>query len=474
MISRRDFLGGVATFAAAGGLQSRPAAAGDPFVVLTARPDEAPLAEGLQGAGKTRIWGYNGSVPGPILRYRRGDRVRVRLKNELPQPTSIHWHGIRVVNAMDGVPGLTQPAVLPGESFDYDFVVPDAGTFWYHTHARTWEQLARGLYGLLIVDEDEPPVFDRDIALALDDWRLTEDGQIEEESLGSVHDRAHLGRLGNWLTVNGRSRPEITVARGERIRLRLANTANARILELAFPDHSPMLAALDGSPVPLQPLNGSPLILAPGQRADLVFHLKGQAGARYPLHEVSQEQPLEFAYFAYAEEEMRDLGSLAPIASFPPAKHPPLDLSSAVTADLVMTGGAMGRLDGAMHGGVMRSMKELAAKGIVWAMNGVAADPDHSNDPPLVEVARDTTVIIDMVNDTRWPHAMHLHGHHFRVIRRDGRAIDSAPWRDTELVAPDERVAIAFVADNPGKWLFHCHMVEHHAAGMATWINVTA
>lgn len=130
----------------------------------------------------------------------------------------------------------------------------------------------------------------------------------------------------------------------------------------------------------------------------------------------------------------------------------------------------MGMMGGAMMGGRTMDMRTLMQSGQMWAFNGVAGDLDE----PLADVPRGRTVLLDMVNDTRWPHAMHLHGHHFRVVARDGRQVAGSPWRDTELMEPMERVSIAFLADNPGKWLLHCHMLEHQAGGMRTWINVRA
>ena len=114
-------------------------------------------------------------------------------------------------------------------------------------------------------------------------------------------------------------------------------------------------------------------------------------------------------------------------------------------------------------------MRQMMSRGMAWTFNGIAGRPQK----PLVDIARGRTLILRMVNDTAWPHAMHLHGHHFRVIARNGRPVSDAPWRDTELVDRRERVDIALIADNPGKWLFHCHMLEHQAAGMVTWLNVS-
>jgi len=134
---------------------------------------------------------------------------------------------------MDGVSGLTQEPVQPGASFVYDFEVPDAGTYWYHAHNKSWNQVGRGLYGPMIIDEPEKP-FDRshDIALVLVDWRLRRPGVLDTESFGSLMDWSHGGRLGNWITVNGEPAPVMALRRGEAYRLRLINAANARVFEV--------------------------------------------------------------------------------------------------------------------------------------------------------------------------------------------------------------------------------------------------
>ena len=146
----------------------------------------------------------------------------------------MHWHGLRIDNAMDGVPGMTQAAVLPGESFEYRFTPPDAGTFWYHSHQRSWAQQALGLAGVLIVDEDDPPRVDQDLVFAIDDWRLDDEMQMDTQSLGSLHDWSHGGRMGNVITVNGETDKRFSVASGERLRLRLINIANCPHHEPAF------------------------------------------------------------------------------------------------------------------------------------------------------------------------------------------------------------------------------------------------
>ena len=178
---------------------------------------------------------------------------------------------------MDGVPHLTQPPIAPGETFVYEFDVPDAGTYWYHPHERSFEQVGRGLYGPLIVEEREPIQVDRDVTWVLDDWRLLPDAQISDD-FGNFMDASHNGRVGNTVTVNGRILETFPVRAGERLRLRLINAANARIFALEFQDHRPMVIALDGQPVePHEPAGGR-VILGPAMRADLVFDMTGRPG----------------------------------------------------------------------------------------------------------------------------------------------------------------------------------------------------
>lgn len=182
-LNRRMILAGTAALAATPGFVHA-----ETIPRLVARPATARLRPAEYP--ETPIWGYDGGVPGPLLRLKQGERLMRTLVNELPQPTSVHWHGVRVPNPMDGVPGITQEAVAPGGQFDYDFTPPDAGTFWYHSHNQSTEQTARELYGLLIVDEIEPPEVDHDISVVLDDWRLRESGEIIEDVTADEGDQA--------------------------------------------------------------------------------------------------------------------------------------------------------------------------------------------------------------------------------------------------------------------------------------------
>src|SRR4051812_25084870 len=205
---------------------------------LTAAETELPLFE-----GKLRVWAYNGQVPGPTFRIRLGETLRVRFTNRLPQETTVHWHGVRLPNAMDGVPHVTQAPVQPGETFTYEFTPKDAGTFWFHPHVRASEQVERGLYGVLAVEDATPPPYSRELVWVLDDW-LLKDGAIYPE-FNARHDLAMDGRWGNAITINGRSDTVVKVQPGERLRIRMLNSANGRVFTPDFGDLDARIIAVD-------------------------------------------------------------------------------------------------------------------------------------------------------------------------------------------------------------------------------------
>jgi FtsP/CotA-like multicopper oxidase with cupredoxin domain len=235
-IGRRRFLEISAAAAVTGLTPHASSAAVASHVTLT--PGKARL--NLVGAPHpdTEVWSYNASVPGPLLRARQGSRLTVSVRNRLAEPTTVHWHGIRVPNAMDGVPYVTQSPIAPGAAFTYDIPLEDAGTFWYHPHFNSNVQVGRGLAGALIVDEPAPPRVDRDLLWVLDDWRLDRQAAIAA-NFAHPHDLTHAGRIGNTATLNGKVRETVGVRAGERLRIRLVNVANARVFGLRFeaPDH---------------------------------------------------------------------------------------------------------------------------------------------------------------------------------------------------------------------------------------------
>jgi FtsP/CotA-like multicopper oxidase with cupredoxin domain len=430
----------------------------------------------LVGAGypDTAVFAYGGSVPGPVLRARQGQRLRVRVRNSLQQPTTVHWHGIRLPNAMDGVPHLTQAPIPPGGSFVYEFDPPDAGTFWYHPHANSSEQLGRGLYGALIVEEPTSSVpvgggvgFDRELIWILDDWRLDKDAAIQP--FGNGHDSSHAGRIGNVVTINGSLPDPLRVTSGERLRLRLINAANARHFSLLFESHSPLVIAVDGQPTAPHAPEEDRVVLAPGMRVDLQLDMASHPGDKARVIDTFYRDAYLLNEFIYSDRP--PLRTAFPEAVALPANPVPApDMVNAERHEILFAGGAMGGMPGALLNGRWTDIRSMARSGVVWAVNGVAAT-GHVLDP-LLTLRRGKSYVFALENDTAFPHPIHLHGHHFRVVGREGRPTSSGVWRDTVLLRARERAEIAFVADNPGDWMLHCHVPEHMEAGMMGVVRV--
>ncbi len=392
-----------------------------------------------EGEGATALWGFNGSSPGPELRVRQGDTLAVRFENGTDQPSAIHWHGIRLENAMDGVPGLTQPLVQPGEGFDYAFRVPDAGTYWYHSHHQSWEQVAKGLYGPLIVEERDPPKVDADITVTLDDWRLEDTGALMG-GFGNMHDFAHGGRLGNFAMILP---SQENVRLGDRVRLRLINTATARVFPMRIEGLKAKMVALDGMPL-AEPRDLTDLQLAPAQRVDIIGDVEAQVDFLF----VARDSLYEMGSLSLEGENGAPASSDIPALPAADVASPTDEVDQALT--LRMEGGAMG----GRHAG-----------DDIWAFNGVSGLPEK----PFATFRRGETATIELINDTSFPHGIHLHGHHFHELADDGALGD---LRDTSLVERGTSRKIAVVFDNPGKWLLHCHMLGHQASGMKTWVEV--
>jgi FtsP/CotA-like multicopper oxidase with cupredoxin domain len=436
---------------------------GDAWRTLAAAPAKARLLP--EPAPETEVWAFDGKVPGPVIRIRHGDELRVHLLNQTERPLSLHWHGVRNVNAMDGVGGLTQEPVAPGKSFDYRFTPPDHGTFLIRplVVGGSSEPAGRGLSALLVVDEREPPKVDQDLALVVDDWRVGEDGALAP--FGTLAEASTGGRLGNRLTVNAKAPPEaIEASPGSRLRLRLANACNARSMRIRFDDMKVYVAAIDGQPTDtFEPLR-STLPFSPGSRYDLLLDLPDEArgaGAIVALlGQSSQSVPL-VTLSAAGGRPTRPV--LPPIAPITPNKllPPEVKLQNAVRRDVVIGGGAVREPDG-----------RVAFKGDptrIWTLNGANGVRGM---PPLLSVKRGSPVVLAVKNQTPAIQPIHLHGHVFRLLhaRDDGW---EPYWLDTLQVPEDKTVQIAFIADNPGKWALSSTVLERFDTGLWTWFEVT-
>jgi FtsP/CotA-like multicopper oxidase with cupredoxin domain len=395
-ISRRRFLAGAAV-----------ASVGLP------RPSPAETAADRIRVVRATAAGYDGAVPGPALRLKRGEEVAVRLVNELSAPTTIHWHGVRLANGMDGVPLLTQPSIMPGASFDYIFRPPDAGTFWYHAPAG--ELVDRGLCGALIVEESVPVAVDRDVVLVL----------------GMPVDTDNLP-----LRVNGAVRPDIPVKRGERLCLRLINATAARGVAVKLDGHAPWVMAIDGQPAePFRARDGR-AGLPPGGRADLFVDMVRDPGTTTPILAGGRDgEPI--ARLVYESGEAAPIPLRADPPALPPNPLPArIDLKGALRIELTLA----------------------------------RPKPFDPASPPIFSVTRGRAVTLAIRNPTGQSQTLHLHGHSFRLLDRldDGW---KPFWLDT-LVAGGDTERVAFVADNPGKWLIEWRPIEQPQASAAVWFAV--
>jgi FtsP/CotA-like multicopper oxidase with cupredoxin domain len=407
-------------------------------------------------------WGYNGVVPGPEIRLRQGETVRIRLENRLPDPTTIHWHGLSLPNPMDGVPDVTQSAVARDGSFSYQFVVPDAGSFMYHSHFG--HQLDRGLYGPLIVEpRTETLAYDREYTLMLDDWRDgmgSSVGQDSHRSDGGI-DRGDTaaaevepnggpkmgGRNYPLVLVNGRPPRDpqaFEVRRGERVRLRVMNIAADTGFRFAVEGHGLTVTHTDGMPV--EPVVVDALRLGMGERYDVIVEA-GNPGAWQIAVVPEAKRGFGRAVLRYADSGRSDT---------PPADARPAELGGrlATYADLGYAG--------------ERTFPERAPDRVHdLTLTGSEINGQNFPDAEPLPVAAGEWVRVTMRNDSSMWHPMHLHGHHFRVLTADG----NGPLKDTMMVPSGETTAFDFLSNNPGEWMFHCHNHYHMDNGMARIVS---
>ncbi len=416
---------------------------------LTAAPTQLPLIDGKP----LEVWAYNGQVPGPTLRIRLGETIRVRFTNRLPQETTIHWHGMRLPNAMDGVPYITQEPVAPGETFVYEFTPKDAGTFWFHPHVRASEQVERGLYGVLVVEDASPAPYSRELVWVLDDWLLDASGQIAPQ-FNTRHDLAMDGRWGNAITINGRTNTVLAVQPGERLRLRLLNSANGRVFKPDFGELDAQIIAVDGlylrAPIPARDFE-----LAPGNRVDLDLTLdRSTSGPLAIWDRFYAQRPNQLARVEVS-------GALVTTPAFPSpaAGHVP------VWADALAAPVAHDFRLNAQQGGPF---------GIAWTIDGMAMDPDHHHAmAPSATLERGRFAHLHFTNESPRIHPIHLHGMFFRLLARNGARVDEPFFRDTVLIHPREEIDVGLVPTDAGTWMMHCHILEHAEAGMMTTIAIT-
>ncbi len=427
----------------------------DPHIVEVSL--EAQLATVTTAPGvDVEAWTYNGTIPGPLIRAQVGDRVIVHYTNNLPRPSTVHWHGLRVPIEMDGVPGYSQPPVEVGEAFTYDFIVPDAGTFWYHPHVMSAAQVGFGLYGAFVVEDPEEDVGIADeLVIVLSDIDVDDDGVLRSAdtggSLGMV-----FGREGNRVLVNGRQHPTLTVRAGAPQRWRIVNAAKSRYFMLDLgAGHVFRKIGGDGGLTEYSEDHDF-LVLGAGERADVLVTPTAEQGEALMLRSVLHDR-------GFGSTEYRDVEDLVAItmADMPPYDAGPLPdtrreitpypTEGATSVDLTLT-----------------LSQDPRDKSFEYRIN----DRPGWNAAP-VPASPGEVQLWTVENTTKWSHPLHLHGFFFLVLDENDEPVRPLEWKDTVDI-PFERTRRLLVRfdDRPGTWIFHCHILDHAEGGMLSAVQL--
>ncbi len=394
----------------------------------------------------TRAWGFNGQVPGPTIEAQVGDVLEIRLTNRLAEPTAIHWHGLRVPAAMDGTEMVQRP-VAPGETFTYRFKLPDAGTFWYHPHVNETVQMERGLYGALIVRGPDEPRVDEERVLVLDDVQLGKDGQVMPPGWWL---ESHDGREGDTRLVNGRQEPELTIAAGQIERWRIVNAASARYVRLSIGGQPFQIIGTGGGLI-TSPFTTSETVLVPAGRVDLVVGPFAE-GATLRI------ESLPFKRGAFRSRKKPEL--FATLRVGPSARS---------TAEIPAR---LRRIDPLVTGPVTPT-REVRLGFELSRQHGIAFNVNRELHHRADSVRVGELQVWDIVNRSPIHHPFHLHGFFFQVLEVNGKPPEFVSWEDTFNVPAFGRVRIAWMPDDrPGEWMYHCHILEHHAGGMMAHFDV--
>jgi FtsP/CotA-like multicopper oxidase with cupredoxin domain len=422
------------------------------------------------GGRSLPLWTFGGEWP-PLIRLNLGDRLEAMLENQLPRSqelTSIHWHGIRLPNNQDGVPYLVQAPVRHGERFRYSFAPTDAGTFFFHTHCNTVEQLGRGLEGILIVDGDTTEAYDADTVLLLRDWQVDlEAGEFNP--FFTLRGAARAGTYGPVRSINGAKNPEIVLPASGDCRARLINTDPTRVMQISIESAEAYIIAVDG--IAVQPFPFAPWVMGPGTRIDVVLRAP-RDGRTAQLIDMSHGGRVELAHFiGKGPSRRKTTFDPAPLRA---SRIPEPNLNTAERLHFVFQASDGERLLLAAEDPSPATLDSLCLSSkIFWKINGRPwPDIDHARlPPPLAVLARGNSYVLVLENDSEFVHPIHIHGHTFKFLHSN-RQSRPQHHADTILLLPREKAEVAFVADNPGDWMLHCHVIEHQETGMMGYLRV--
>ncbi|MBA2875203.1 multicopper oxidase family protein [Thermaerobacillus caldiproteolyticus] len=413
------------------------------------------------------VYTYNGSVPGTEIRVKQGEHVKIHLKNELKEPVTIHWHGYPVPNNMDGIPGVTMNAVQPGKTFTYEFDATVPGTYWYHSHQNSVNQVDKGLYGALIVEPKEKEDIDRDYTLIIDEWMShpmteTTGGHSGHEMAYSTSNmNGHDMSMYDIFTINGKSGDlvePLKVKQGERVKLRLIN-AGYMTHKLHLHGHQFQVTAIDGQPIKDPKLIKDELLaIAPGERYDIEFTANHPGTWYLECHGTTAGTDGMKVRIEYEGKATQN-------------DHPNSDKPLPIFDVTAYGKHETGPFTLKQHYDLEYTMKlgtATAGNNTVFTINGKT----FPNTEPI-QVKKGDLVKVKLINTSKTDdHPMHLHGHFFQVLSKNGTPLTGYPViKDTLNIKPGEEYVVAFQADNPGNWMFHCHDLHHAASGMVTEVH---
>lgn len=449
------------------------------------------------------MYGFNGQVPGPLIRVAQNASITVRFHNRIDLPSAVHWHGVRLDNAFDGVPGLTQDPVLPGKDFTYTVHFPDAGIYWYHPHVREDIEQAMGLFGNMLVDSPDNSYYapvNREQTLVFDDLLVNADTLIPFGK--DTPDYALMGRVGNVMLVNGEPHYRMTASKGEVVRFFLTNVSSSRTYNISFGGAPIKVVAGDVSRFEREERVSS-VVLAPAERyvVEVRFEKAGNVAILNAVQAINH-------FIGEFEPEVDTLGVIAVStrAATPDYAKPfaTLRANAAVTDDIAKYRSAFDKkpdktltltvattalplatvqfmnVDTAYFAPVewldgMPDMNWLSTgRQVRWILRDEAGKENMDID---WRVARGSVVKVRIFNDPKsfhpMQHPIHLHGQRMLVVSRDGVLTKNLVWKDTAIIPVGSTVDLLVDASNPGDWMLHCHIAEHLEAGMMTVMHVS-
>jgi len=439
-----------------------------------------------------RMFGYNGQIPGPLLHVEQDAQIFVNVTNNLDMETTVHWHGLRLENEFDGLPGVTMDTQKPGESFIYKLDFVDEGIYWYHPHVREDYQQEMGLYGNMLVDPKQADYYNpvnKEIPIILDDI-LIENGDVAPFFDGAVT-HALMGRFGNIMLVNGDDNYDLTLNKGNVVRFYITNVANTRTFNFSIPGAQIKLVGSDIGSYEMEEYTDS-IIIAPAQRYTIEAYFENSGDFEmkninplnsYVLGNIKVLDKPSTKDFSIDFLSLRENKYVkADIDNYRQYFDKAIDAQMDLTVQMRGMGGMSGMGSGSDGDTIewedtMSMMnKRMTNNTMEWILTDKETGKQNSEIAYKYKVG--DKVKIRLFNDPNSAHPMqhpiHFHGQRFLVIEKDGVKNDNLVWKDTVLVPVGSSVDILLDVTNPGEWMAHCHIAEHLQTGMMMTFNVTA